>query len=100
MCSDVAIRIRGLSKTFPVYRKPHHRLLQLLDTRHGNRWHGDFQALRALDLEIHRGEKVGIVGRKGSGKSTFLQMVCGKTGRASARGRVCLYVENMGGGES
>src|SRR3546814_6849787 len=44
MCSDVAIRIRGLSKTFPVYRKPHRRLLQLLDPRHGNRWHGDFQA--------------------------------------------------------
>src|SRR3546814_14104272 len=77
MCSDVAIRIRGLSKTFPVYRKPHHRLFQLLDPRHGNRWHRDFQALRELDLDIHRGETDGIVGRHGPGKSQFLQLVCG-----------------------
>src|SRR3546814_9907916 len=97
MCSDVAIRIRGLSKTFPVYRKPHHRLLQLLDPRHGNRWHGDFQALRALDLDIHRGETVGIVGRNGSGKSTFLQLICGtlapSTGEITVNGRLAALLE-------
>src|SRR3546814_1520287 len=102
MCSDVAIRIRGLSKTFPVYRKPHHRLLQLLDPRHGNRWHGDFQALRALDLDIHRGETVGIVGRNGSGKSTFLQLICGtlapSTGEITVNGRIAALLE-LGSGD-
>lgn len=97
MSSDVAIRVRGLSKVFPVYRKPHHRLLQLIDSRRGARWHRDFHALRPLDLDIRRGETVGIVGRNGSGKSTFLQLVCGTltptTGEVSVSGRIAALLE-------
>jgi putative ABC transport system ATP-binding protein len=38
---------------------------------------GPFPALRELDLEIHAGEFVTIVGRSGSGKSTLLNMLGG-----------------------
>jgi putative ABC transport system ATP-binding protein len=38
---------------------------------------GKFSALKDIDLEIHQGEFVGVVGKSGSGKSTLLNMVAG-----------------------
>jgi putative ABC transport system ATP-binding protein len=38
---------------------------------------GEFSALRDIDLEIPRGEFVGVVGKSGSGKSTLLNMIGG-----------------------
>lgn len=36
-----------------------------------------FRALNDIGLEIHRGEKVGIVGPNGSGKTTLLKIIAG-----------------------
>jgi ABC-type lipoprotein export system ATPase subunit len=38
---------------------------------------GGYQALKGIDLEIGRGEFVGIIGRSGSGKSTLINMITG-----------------------
>jgi ABC-type lipoprotein export system ATPase subunit len=38
---------------------------------------GGFQALNEVDIEIGRGEFVGIIGRSGSGKSTLINMITG-----------------------
>ena len=38
---------------------------------------GDFHALKGIDLEIHAGEFVSIIGKSGSGKSTLLNMITG-----------------------
>lgn len=36
-----------------------------------------FQALKGIDLKIHKGELLAIVGKNGAGKSTFSKVVCG-----------------------
>ena len=49
-------------------------------------------ALRGVDLEVHGGETLGVLGRNGSGKSTMLRMLAGVTapteGLVRVRGRV------------
>ena len=38
---------------------------------------GDYHALNSIDLQIHPGEFVSIIGKSGSGKSTLLNMITG-----------------------
>ncbi len=38
---------------------------------------GDFYVLKGIDLEIAKGEFVGVVGKSGSGKSTLMNMITG-----------------------
>jgi ABC-type lipoprotein export system ATPase subunit len=38
---------------------------------------GDYPALKGIDMRIHAGEYVGIIGKSGSGKSTLLNMITG-----------------------
>jgi lipopolysaccharide transport system ATP-binding protein len=97
MSFEAAIAVRDLSKVFPIYDKAHHRLLQMLTPGANRRWFREFQALRNVDFEVHRGETVGIVGRNGSGKSTLLQIICGTltptSGEVKTRGRIAALLE-------
>jgi lipopolysaccharide transport system ATP-binding protein len=96
MSSELIIQVKGMGKAYPVYDKPHHRLMQML-VRGSRRWYREFEALRDIDFSVHRGETMGIVGRNGSGKSTLLQILCGtlapSTGDVSVRGRVAALLE-------
>jgi len=73
---EVAIRARGLTKAYHVYARPQDRLRQLLWPGR-RRFFREFRALQDVDLEIYRGETVGLVGRNGSGKSTLLKLISG-----------------------
>ena len=57
----------------------------------------DFWAVRDVSVEIKRGEMVGIIGRNGAGKSTFLKLLSRITeptkGKISLRGRVASLLE-------
>ena len=39
------------------------------------KWYGDFQVLRDIDLEVQRGERIVICGPSGSGKSTLIRCI-------------------------
>src|SRR5579862_6059628 len=73
---EAAISVRGLSKSYQMYAKPQHRLLQTL-LRGKRRFYHDFWALDNVSFEVPRGEVFGVIGRNGSGKSTLLQLICG-----------------------
>ena len=38
---------------------------------------GDFTAVKGIDVEVNRGEFVAVIGKSGSGKSTFINMITG-----------------------
>lgn len=96
MSSEVAICTRGLSKCYPIFDRPENRLKQMF-ARGRRKYYREFWALRNIDLEVYRGETVGIIGRNGSGKSTLLQTICGTltatTGELSVNGRVAALLE-------
>jgi general L-amino acid transport system ATP-binding protein len=40
-----------------------------------NKWFGDFQVLKNVDLEVARGERIVVCGPSGSGKSTLIRCI-------------------------
>lgn len=97
MSSDnIVISARGLSKAFAIYRRAEDRLWQIL-FRNRRRFYQEFVALQGVDIDIRRGETVGVIGRNGSGKSTFLHLVCGTLqpsgGSITVNGRVAALLE-------
>jgi lipopolysaccharide transport system ATP-binding protein len=94
--SEVVALARGLGKRYDIHDSPHQRLLQYLwpPARRPGR---EFWALRGVNIEIRRGETIGIIGRNGSGKSTLLQLLSGTIppteGTVELSGRVAALLE-------
>lgn len=90
------ITLKNLGKYYQIYRKPYHRLLQML-MRGSRRYFRDFRALQDVNIEIMPGEVFGIIGCNGAGKSTLLQLLCGTLtpshGQVRVHGRVAALLE-------
>lgn len=102
MGKDIAIRIEGLGKEYIIghkktgdLRSSFGQTVKRLFGKSGGK--ESFWALRNIDLEIHKGEAVGIIGRNGAGKSTLLKILSRITdptrGRYEISGRVSSLLE-------
>ncbi|QRY62597.1 ABC transporter ATP-binding protein [Gordonia sp. PDNC005] len=71
---------------------------EVLSARSLSKRFGAVAALDAVDLTLHRGETVAVVGPSGSGKSTLARVLVGLTtpdsGAVDTRGRVQLVAQN------
>ena len=81
---SAVISLEGVGKTYKRFAKPSDRFWQAVwpsafrsagQTAAAEA--NEFVALAPLNLQVQRGEALGLIGRNGAGKSTLLQMVCG-----------------------
>jgi lipopolysaccharide transport system ATP-binding protein len=92
---DIAIRLRGIHKSYSMESRPWARLWQQISGKAGTQH--VHHALADVNLDVRRGEVVGIIGRNGAGKSTLLQIVCGvlqaSQGERLVNGRIAALLE-------
>lgn len=83
---ELAIRVVNVCKVYRLYTRPHYRILDVLGLlRRPQGAYTEHVALRDVNLEICRGEKVAVIGRNGAGKSTLLKLVTRVTEPTSGR---------------
>lgn len=78
MSEKKAIEIRNLGKMYKIYNRSRDKFLDIMGFNFFHKdYYKEFWALRGIDLVIHKGEKVGLIGRNGAGKSTLLKCIIG-----------------------
>jgi len=99
--SETIIKIEGLGKKYLMgEREPYYalrdRIAGLVNLKKPKK-KKDFWALKDINLEIRRGETIGIIGRNGAGKSTLLKILSQITpptrGKITLGGRVASLLE-------
>lgn len=94
--SDIAIKVENLSKVYKLYDKPSDRLKEALGIGKTKRYKEHY-ALNDVNIEVKRGETVGIIGTNGSGKSTILKIITGVLnpthGNVDISGRISALLE-------
>ncbi len=102
MHSEIVIQTRGLGKAFELYQRPFDRAKQFL-VGERRKYFEEFWAVRDVNLEVRRGESLGIIGRNGAGKSTLLQLICGivapTSGTLTVQGKIATML-GLGAGFS
>ena len=94
--SETAISLRNVSKQY--FLQSQKTFKELVPSLFGGGKAGEFiWALKDINLEIKKGETVGIIGRNGSGKSTLLKLIVGVTkpteGKLTVNGKVSPLIE-------
>lgn len=93
--NDIVIEINDLVKKYKMYNRKQDRLIETIFPKLNR--HTDFTAINHLNLEIKKGEVVGLLGKNGAGKSTLLKMVTGvvvpTSGELKIKGKISSLLE-------
>ncbi len=96
MDKELVIKAEGLGKEYRLYSSNATRLVEAIDPFHKKR-HTIHHALNGLDLEVSKGEAIGIIGVNGSGKSTLLKILTGvvtpSEGTIEVNGKISALLE-------
>jgi len=94
--SDIAIKLENISKFYKLYNEPKDRLKEALHP-FSKLYHNKFYALKKINLEVKKGEILGIVGRNGAGKSTLLKLITRiiqpNSGKIAVNGKISCLLE-------
>lgn len=76
--SNKAITINNLGKMYKLYKNPKDKILDAFNLNFLKKdYYEEFWALREMNLEIRKGERIGLIGNNGAGKSTLLKLIIG-----------------------
>ncbi|WNV58728.1 ABC transporter ATP-binding protein [Oscillospiraceae bacterium NTUH-002-81] len=93
---NIAIKVENVTKIYKLYDKPSDRLKESLGLTH-KKCYVEHYALDQVNIEVRRGETVGIIGTNGSGKSTILKIITGvlnpTSGNIVINGRISALLE-------
>ncbi len=93
--SDTVIKISNLVKEYKMFSSKKDRLFEAVIP--GYEKHSTFRALDNLNLELKKGEVLGILGKNGAGKSTLLKMITGvatqTSGTIEVNGKISSLLE-------
>jgi len=91
---NIVIKAEGLKKEYYIYERPVDRLKEIFLKK---KKHRAFNALGPINIQIKKGETIGIIGENGAGKSTFLKLVSGVieplSGNIEVKGKVSAILE-------
>jgi len=92
---EIAIRVKDVVKVYKLYEKMRDRVKDAFGLgRGGYKLH---YALNGVNMDVKRGETVGIIGTNGSGKSTILKIITGvlhpTSGEVIVNGRISALLE-------
>ena len=93
--TETVIKIENLTKEYKMYKTKKDRLAEAILP--GCERHDTFRAMDNLNLEVRKGEVLGILGKNGAGKSTLLKMVTGvvtpTSGTIHTKGKISSLLE-------
>ena len=75
--STLLVRAEGLGKSYPKVHRSRDRLRALGRLLLNGADPDSISVLRGVDLDVHRGESLGLIGENGAGKSTLLKLITG-----------------------
>ena len=95
--SELLVQARGLGKAYPKVHRNSDRLRALGRLLFTGVDRDRISVLRDVNLEIHRGESLGLIGANGAGKSTLLKLITGvltpTTGDVRTHGEIGALLE-------
>ncbi|WP_150468048.1 ABC transporter ATP-binding protein [Francisella sp. SYW-9] len=99
MKKNIAIKLDNVSKYYKIYDRARDRVKEAFNPFR-KKYHKNFCAVSNVNLEIKKGEVLGIFGLNGAGKSTLLKMIAGvvtpSVGRVITNGHINAMLELTG----